>query len=107
MDSWPTMSSFSDICFSIIKADIIAFLPYRKYTFLLCLSFIRKPSIMLHKSYTFSFLVSSTLVTKYARGVPISPRSLSGSFLPPALQQLLHLTDNSRDDHTLVIKLWL
>ena len=46
-------------------------------------------------------------LTKYARGVPISPRSLSGSFLPPALQQLLHLTDNSRDDHTLVIKLWL
>jgi hypothetical protein len=46
-------------------------------------------------------------LTKYARGVPISPRSLSGSFLPPALKQLLHLTDNSCDDYTLVIKLWL
>ena len=35
----------------------------------------------------------------------ISPRSSSHSFLPPALMQLAHLTDNSRERHTLVIKL--
>jgi hypothetical protein len=40
-------------------------------------------------------------ITKYARGVPISPRSLRFSFLPAVLQQLPHLTDNSRDEHTL------
>ena len=34
-----------------------------------------------------------------------SPRSLSHSFLPPALLMPAHLTDNSRACHTLVIKL--